>query len=142
VRSREMLEWRYKFAKLKRRLWIATVSKGSRLSAYAIFYRDDNSPDGLKRIRMVDFQALDQTTTLLPAMLDWILAQCRAEGIHIFECIGPGLELGAYIDWAAPHRRKLAGWMFFYRAADPVLAAALAETGVWTPSLFDACADL
>src|SRR6185437_8658509 len=131
-----------KHARLKRRLWIATVSDGPDLAAYAVFHRNESPTHGLKRVRLIDFQSLDQTTTLMPPVLAWALNRCRREGIHMFECVGRWLDPGGFLDWAAPYRRKLATWIYYYRANDPALAASLADPGAWAPSLFDGDASL
>jgi hypothetical protein len=38
VRSREVLEWHFRYALLKNQLWILTVNNSSGLAAYSIFY--------------------------------------------------------------------------------------------------------
>jgi len=142
IRSREVLEWHFKYALLKNRLWIATVVDGVRLSGYAIFDRRDNAKFGLKRIRLVDYQSLDGTTALLGPMLSWALKKCRDEGIHMLEDVGRWLEKGELIDKAAPYRRNLSAWTYVYRASNPNLAENLRKRRVWSPSLFDATASL
>jgi hypothetical protein len=142
VRSREVLEWHFKYALLKNQLWIVTVVDGARLAAYAIFDRRDNPNFGLKRVRLVDFQSLDGTNTLLAPILSWALKKCRDEGIHMLENIGRFLEHGEFIDGVAPHRRKLSTWTYVYRANDPRLAEDLKDRQAWAPSLFDGSASL
>jgi hypothetical protein len=137
VRTREVLEWRFKYALLESRLWIATVVDNSRLAAYAIFDRQDSSAFGLTRMRLVDFQALDGSTALLEPLLCWALRKCRNAGIHMLEIVGRWLEKGEFIETVAPHRRKLESWRFVYRANHPSLATALRDPRTWAPSLFD-----
>lgn len=142
VRTREVLEWHYKSLLASNRLWIATVSDGSRLTAYAVFDRSDKSAIGLKRVRLVDFQSLDgDTATLLP-LLSWALEKCRAEGVHVLEHFGRWLEKGGLLDTIAPYRRRLPSWIYVYRANAPGLAERLRDPRVWAPSLFDGDASL
>jgi len=142
VRTREVLEWRFKYALLESRLWIATVVDNGRLAAYAIFDRQDSSAFGLTRMRLVDFQALDGSTALLEPLLCWALRKCRIAGIHMLEIIGRWLEKGEFIESVAPHRRKLESWRFVYRANNPSLAMTLRDPHTWAPSLFDGDAAL
>ncbi len=41
------------------------------------------------------------------------------------------------LDQYAPYRRKLPSWSYYYRAADPALAAEMAKAEAWDPSGFD-----
>jgi len=142
VRSRQVLEWHYRYALLQNRLWIATIRDGPRIAAYAIFDRRDNSNIGLKRVRLVDFQSLDGTTALLESLLSWALRKCRHEGIHMLENIGAWLGNGELIDRLAPHRRRLSAWTFVYRGANPGLSERLSDPAVWAATLYDASASL
>lgn len=142
VRTRQVLEWRFKHALLENRLWIATVADNTRLAAYAIFDRHDSSAFGLTRMLLVDFQSLDGSTALLEPVLCWALRKCRNEGMHVLQIIGRWLEKGEFIETAAPHRRKLESWRFVYRANNPRLAETLRDPRTWAPSLFDGDATL
>lgn len=142
VRTREILEWHFKYALLDNRLWIATVIDNSRLAAYAIFEQRDSRAFGLTRMRLVDFQSLDGTTALLEPLLCWALRKCRTEGVHMLEIVGCWLEKGAFIETVAPYRRKLESWRFLYRANNPSLATTLQDPRTWAPFLFDGDAAL
>jgi hypothetical protein len=142
VRTREMLEWHYKYALLNGRLWIVTVTDGPRLVAYATFERKDKPRFGLKRLSLIDFQSLDGSTALLSPLLSWALKKCQDEGIHVLENVGRWLEQGELIKTAAPHERKLPAWSYFYRTSNPKLAESLTDRRAWAPCLFDGDASL
>ena len=137
VRTREVLEWRFKYALLENRLWIATVVDSPRLVAYAIFDRLDSRTFGVTRMRLVDFQSLDGTTALLEPLLCWALVKCRSKGLHMLEIVGRWLEKGEFIETVAPHRRKLEAWRFMYRANNASLATTLRDPRACAPSLLD-----
>ncbi len=137
VRDRETLEWHFKHALLRNRIWILTVGSASRIEAYAIFYRDDNPKFDLKRMRLVDFQALNGGHHLLPTMLAKALHRCRAEGIHMLEVIGYCPEKRETVDAVIPYRRRLPSWMYFYRTRNRELGDLLKTAEVWDPSGFD-----
>ena len=142
VRTREQLEWHYKYALLDHRLWILTVVRGSRLLAYATFERRDRPESGLKRMTLVDFQSLDQSTTFLLPLLFRALRKCQEERIHVLESMGRWLAQGELMEVFAPYRRKLRAWSYFYRTNNPQLAESLKVPGTWAPSLYDGNASL
>ncbi len=142
VRTRDTLSWHFRYPLMRRNLWILTASKGARLVAYAIFDRSDNLPLGLKRVRLVDFQALNGSEEELGAALNWMLRKCRQEGIHVLETCGCWLDRPGLPRILAPYQRPLSSWMYYYRAIDKDLSEALADMDVWEPSSFDGDASL
>jgi hypothetical protein len=88
LRTREVLAWHFKYALRRNRLWIATIPDGRRLVAYAIFELTINPRSGLKRLRLVDFQSLDEGRAFITPLLAWALKKCRRAGIHILESTG------------------------------------------------------
>jgi hypothetical protein len=142
VRSREMLEWHFKHALARNRAWVLTISKGSSLMAYGIFFRQDNPAHALTRMRLVDFQVLGGNTDLLRPILCHALSRCRREGIHMLEAIGFSAEKQQVIESLAPHARNLSSWRYFYKAGNRPLAETLKNPAVWDPSCFDGDASL
>jgi len=139
VRSQEALAWHFKFALQRGAAWIYTVESNSGLAAYATFLRHDYHPIGLTRMRLADFQCLEQDRApdLLMAMLQAALARCRQESIHMLELVGLAPELEKSLERASPHRRPLSSWLYFYKAGNPSLATKLKNPAAWEPSLFD-----
>lgn len=139
VRSREVLEWHFKSALLQNAAWVYAVKGNSTLAAYAVFLRQDNPEFGLTRVRLADFQCLDQeeAPALLTGMLQVAFDRCRQESIHMFEVIGLAAHLEKEVERAYPERRQLLNWMYCYKARDPVLAQKLKSAAVWEPTLFD-----
>ena len=139
VRSREALEWHFRFPLLQNGAWIYTVEGAAGLAAYSVFLRQDNLETGLKRVRLADFQCGEQERApdLLAAMVQAALDRCRQESIHMLELIGLAPELERKLEGLSPHRRVLPNWLYFYKANDPSLAERLKNAAVWEPSLFD-----
>ena len=142
VRRREVLEWHFKHALLGNRLWIVTAVDGHRLVAYAIFEKSVHPRSGFKRVTLIDYQSLEDGTSMLEPLLSWTLRRCRSEGVHMLEHTGRWMEKGQFIETAAPYRRKLPTWTYFYHANNPELRGLLNSKQVWTPSLFDSDATL
>ena len=142
VRTREVLEWHFKYALLGNRLWIVTAVDGPRLVAYAIFEKSVNPRSGFKQVNLVDYLSLEDGTSMLEPLLAWTLRRCRSEGVHVLEHTGRWMEKGEFIETAAPYRRKLGTWSYFYHTNNPELRVLLNSRQVWTPSLFDGDATL
>lgn len=143
LRTSETLAWHYKLANIENRLWISVIGDKTP-DAYAIFERRDPvyGDSALKRVRLADFQSLDGSPALLPAMLDWAIQRCRREGIHFLEVTGRWIPKGDLIDTLAPYHRALSSWTFYYSAKNPDLTERLKQPGVWAPTLFDGEATL
>ena len=142
VRTREALEWHFKYALRDNKAWIVTAGKGSGFNAYAVFRRYDNPRFGLQRMRLVDFQTLDGNMACLVPMLAWALRRCRREGIDMLESIGFSGEKWSIVSDCAPYKRKLPSWLYFCKVRDERLARKLANPTVWDPSQFDGDASL
>jgi hypothetical protein len=139
VRSREVLEWHFKFALQQNWAWIYTVPSDSGLAAYAIFRRHDYDQIGLTRMRLVDFQCLDQerAADVLEALLQAAMERCQRQCIHMLEVVGLPPTLEKRLEAASPHRRSLSSWLYYYRTSNSSLAEKLKSANVWEPSLFD-----
>ena len=137
ARTRETLEWHFRYALMRNEAWILCIYEQSRLLAYSIFYRQDNTKLGLKRVRLADFQTIEDDDSLLLAMVSCALDRCRKTGIHMLEIIGIRPEKAQVIAKLAPHRRKLPAWLAFYKANQPQLMESLKETKHWHLSCFD-----
>ena len=139
VRSRETLEWHFKFPLRDNSAWIYTIEGDGGLAAYAVFLRQDRRQVGLRRVCLADFQCLEQerAPAFFMAMLETAFERCRQESIHMLELIGLTPSLEEIAGRASPHRRQLASWMYFYKARDRVLGERLTSPEVWEPSLFD-----
>jgi hypothetical protein len=142
VRTRETLTWHFRDALIQQNAWILTASTGSRLVAYAVFDRQDKPAFGLRRIRLVDFQAIDGCQDALRSALLRMLHKCRRERIHVLEVMGSWLGRPEFPQVLPPHHRPLASWTYYYKANDPDLHEVLKNPAVWAPSSFDGDASL
>ncbi|HLI85953.1 MAG TPA: hypothetical protein VKV17_18710 [Bryobacteraceae bacterium] len=134
ARDAATLAWHYQPGQARQNAWIVTASQGSRLRAYAIFVRRDQQRLGLRRMRLADFQALEEGAEAFQAILDRAIARCKAEGIHMLE------DVGCFSDrlgFPAPHRRKLEAWAFYYKALSAGLIGTLADPARCDPTAFE-----
>lgn len=137
VRSREVLKWHFGPSLASGGIWVLTAAASGTMEAYAIFQRRDEPRYGLKRMRMVDFQAFERRDEYCAAIVRRASEECRAQGIHVLEHVGCGLEKTRIFEQAAPYRRQLPSWSFFYLANNPELASHLSKPEAWAPSSYD-----
>jgi hypothetical protein len=136
VRDGRTLAWHFAIPLRRRQLWIYTASRNGLLRGYCVLKRQDSS-QGLRRMRLVDFQSLEPNADLLPDFLHAALSRCAAEGLDMLELVGRGVPKMRAFDDFAPYRRKLPNWSFYFQAADPALQETLQAPAVWDPSEYD-----
>jgi hypothetical protein len=141
ARDSRTLAWHYAVPMRQGRLWIFTAVRNGLLRAYCVLNRQDRK-QGVRRMRVIDYQTLESDVDLLPELLQAALARCAAEGFYVLEHLGCGLPKTRSFDDFAPYRRKHPNWPFYYRAADPALAAELRRPEAWEPSTYDGDASI
>ena len=92
--------------------------------AYAIFDRADIQ--GLKRVRLIDFQALEGAGEALASFVARMLQEGRRTGVHVLESNAYPLERWGDPRRVAPYRRTLDAWRYYYKATSGELREALA----------------
>lgn len=142
TRTRETLDWHFKYALLRDEAWIVCITDGSRLLAYSIFYCQDNAKFGLKRVRLADFQCLTDDNSLLLPILCAALERCRCDGIHMLEVAGLCPAKTQVIEKLGPYQRKLSTWYAFYKANGALISECLRDPKAWDLSWFDADSSL
>ena len=151
-RTAQALTWHFGSPLRKGRLWIFTAARQGKLRAYCTMTRQDHAfrlpalphgdTQGLRGMRLVDYQSIESEVDFLPAFLDAALERCAAEELYILESLGRGVPKMRVVDECAPYRKNLENWKFFYRAAEPTLHAALSDSTRWDPSSYDGDASL
>lgn len=137
VRNCESLHWHFKYALARKDAWVVTVCDEDRISAYAVFCRQDNPLFRLSRIRLIDFQSLDGTADRLRPMLLLALERCQQEGIHMLEAVGFSGGKQQTIEEMAAYHRELSSWRYFYKADEQYLKSSLAQSRVWDATCYD-----
>lgn len=142
VRSLTALRWHFRALAESESMWVLGAFRDLKLVAYAVFDRRDNAANGLRRIRLIDAQALSGNAPAVKSMLAWMLAECRRAGIHVLEVPGAWLERLRGTGVSAPYRRPTASWTQYYKATNESLARELENPAVWAPSSFDGDASI
>jgi hypothetical protein len=146
-RSADALAWHFAAPMRERRLWILTASRNGKLLAYCTFTRQDhgfrlpalphNDTQGIRGMRLVDYQSIDTEVDFLSAFLHAALERCTEEDLYVLEMLGSGVPKMRIVDDCAPRRKRLENWKFYYRAADSALDAELRRPECWDPSGYD-----
>ncbi|HUA15089.1 MAG TPA: hypothetical protein VMG31_07315 [Verrucomicrobiae bacterium] len=137
ARDRETLQWHFRRSATAKGLWIYTHETRGRLTSYAVFQRQDKSEVGLTRVRLVDFQSLDQSLPGLDVIVAAALERAKAQGVQMLEVIGFAGGLRERLEQMAPFRRKLPSQLFYYKAVAKDLRAPLADSAAWQPGSYD-----
>ena len=140
VRDRAALAWRFDKPLRDGNAWVlASNDDSGKLAGYAVFLRQDSPDINLRRMRLVDFQSVGNGATFLRSAIEYSLARCHDERVHVLEVIGFGTVRKRQIEKLAPYQRQLPSWMFWYKAADrlPELAGTLEDPALWDPCTYD-----
>jgi len=136
-RGTRWLKWHFKNAIAENKLWIFTCRNQGKLQSYALFLRHDTPELDLTRVRLVDYQSLDESSSSLGSMIDLAICKCREAGIHMLESIGFDQKKRAILESKHPLRRKLPSWTFFFKANEASLMSELTQAANWDPCLYD-----
>ena len=137
IRDQNHLDWHFKYALNQKKIWIFAVEQDSDIASYAIFLRQDNPDIGLNRIRLVDFQTLNDDARDLTDMIYFAVKKCKAEGIHLLETIGFNEDKRLFLKKSSAYKRKWPSWPFLYKAGEAGLSRELNDPSVWDPSFYD-----
>ncbi len=135
ARDSATLAWHFAMPMRNSRLWILTASRNRQLRAYAVFERKDTGQE-LRRMRLVDYQTIEQDTDLLEDLLAAALRRCVAEDVCVLDKSGLGLPKMRVFDESAPYRRKQP-WPFWYRICTSAFDAELRQPQFWEPTEYD-----
>jgi hypothetical protein len=136
ARDSKSLMWHFGVPLRRGKVWILTASRNGLLRAYCVL-KLKHYEIGLRRMQLVDYQTVDASDDLLPALIRRALHQSALAECDILEHVGCNLPKMRQIDALAPYRRAIPSWPYFYTAPDPALATELKEPAAWDPSTYD-----
>jgi hypothetical protein len=136
ARDSRSLAWHYAIPLRQGRLWVFTAARNGLLRAWCVLKREDRR-EGVRRMRLIDYQSVEPDADLLPLLLRAALKRCATEDIWVLEHLGCALPKMRSLDRCAPYRRKLPCWPYYFHTVDPALAAELMKAEAWDASAFD-----
>jgi hypothetical protein len=137
VRDSQTLNWHFDGTIRSGQLQIYIATRGRLLLGYCVLSPYSYSQLGLRSLRIVDYQTIEEDTDLLPGLLRTVLERRGVNGVHILETLGCGIPKMRTFEQFARARSTKASWSFYYRATDPELEVELRNAEVWDPSGYD-----
>ena len=117
-------------------LWTVTTVRDGLIRAYAVL-KIHLRPQGLRTMKLVDYQTLEPDVDLLPGLVKLALRRAAAENCPFLEHHGCGLPKLRAFDVIAGYRTAKPSWSFYYYTEDPILEQRLADPATWDPSEYD-----
>jgi len=142
IRDQAYLDWHFRYALAQKKIWIFVAEQDSKITSYAIFLRQDNPEIGLNRVRLIDFQTIEDDFSILQDMIFFGIKKCKEEGIYVLEIIGFNENKRTCLKKCLPYKRKLLSWPFLYKAKDNLLSEELNNPQVWDPCFYDGDASI
>lgn len=136
VRTRAVLDWRFRADIEAGRAAILATEAGGDLSGYTVLLRRPGSDLGMSLYDVADLQAAGDDPAVLRDLLLAAVDLAREEGVHAVKLMtgtpakrGPAVSL-------KPYTYELPFWQLYYRAS-PDLKPLLGSADAWDFSLFD-----
>ncbi len=141
VRTRAVLEWRYRAELRERRASILIAERAGRLSGYAVLTSrpdsDAAAEGGMSLCDVADLQAAGDDPATFRDLLLACICSAREDGRDAVKFMTgtPAKRLPA--ERLHPISYQMPFWQQYFQAGSPELAAALAGADAWDFSLFD-----
>lgn len=136
-RSAATLRWHFQVPGHNGSVRVLCCRRRGRLVGYAIVRNDFERPGGLKRTLIADLLVHHDDLEVVRALLVASFGEARHFKSHILEVIGFPPEIRQAFREAKPYVRRLPACPFYYRASDPALHRALADSSVWYAGPYD-----
>lgn len=137
VRSRAMLEWRFRSQLRCGKIAIVVLERGAALRGYAILVRRDDSDLGMALYDVADIQAAHDDPVTFRDLLLGSIRIARDEGVDAVKFMTGTPAKRAPADALQPYTYRLPIWQLYFKAATPELSAALSTADAWDFSVFD-----
>lgn len=136
VRTRALLEWRFRGELRDGRLAIVVAERGRTPVGYALLVRRSGSDFGMDLYDVADIQAAGDEPATIRDLLLGSIGVAREDGVDAVKLLTgtPAKRLPA--ERLRPYTYTLPSWQQYFQAS-PELAAALATPDSWDFSLFD-----
>jgi hypothetical protein len=134
-------QWGHPAAASRQAVILAMESAGV-LNGYAVVIREDSVRYGLKRARIVDLIARDDSAVTLRALIGAAYQHAREQRVHVLDMVGFPSSVRAVALDLRPLTAPLAAVPFWYRTVNRELGAALAGATAWYASPCDGDAAL
>jgi hypothetical protein len=136
VRTRAVLEWRFRTELRGGKAAIIVAERGATLLGYAVLVRRSGDDLGMELRDVADIQATGDDPATLRDLLLGSIRIAREQGADAVKFMSGTPAKRAPADALRPYTYRLPIWQLYYRAASE-LSAALSTADKWDISVFD-----
>jgi hypothetical protein len=136
VRSRAVLEWRFRSDLAAGRVAVLGAGSGGDLSGYIVLVRRPEQELGMSLYDVADLQAVADDPAVYRDLLISAVQLAREDGVDAVKLLTGTPAKRAPSEALRPHSYQLPLWQLYYRAAH-WLRPALVSADAWDFSLFD-----
>jgi hypothetical protein len=137
VRSRAVLEWRFRNEFRDGRAVLLAAERGDALLGYAILVRREGSELDMNLYDVADIQAVGDDPSTIRDLLAGSIRIAKREGADALKFVSGTPAKRSQAVALHPHTYSLPVWQLYYKAASSELASKLTEADAWDFSLFD-----
>lgn len=141
-RSAAMLRWHFEIPGQKGTTRILACYRRGDLAGYAVIRNEMERRNGLRRTLMADLMARQDDAEVVRALFVAAFEHARLAESDILEVVGFPQNVRRILSESKPYVRKLPACPFYYRANDPLMHAALADSSAWYACAYDGDATL
>lgn len=136
VRTRAVLEWRFRAELASGRAYIVAAEEGGRLSGYAVMVRRQGTELGLELCDIADLQALRDEPSIIRDLLLASVKIAREARVDAVKFMTGTPVKRSPAESLRPYRYRLPFWQQYFKAS-PELKAVLTAPENWDISLFE-----
>jgi hypothetical protein len=137
VRTREVLEWRFRAEIRERRIAIVAAERGATLLGYAVLVRRAGSELGMEMYDVADVQATGDDPAIVRDLLLGSIEIARADKMDALKFVTGMPARRRPAEQLRPWTYRLPFWQQYFQTATPELATALSSADAWDFSVFD-----
>lgn len=137
VRTRAVLEWRFRVELRDGRAAIVVAEQGATLLGYAVLVRRQGLELGMSLYDVADLQAAGDDPSIMRDLLLGSIEIARKEGVDAVKFMSGTPAKRTPADALRPYTYRLPLWQQYFKASSPELAAELSTADAWDFSLFD-----
>lgn len=136
-RSAATLRWHFEIPGCQGAIRILRCRRGKDMVGYAAVRDDIERSSGLRRSLIADMLAEKDDFEIVRVLLVAAFTAARRAKNDILETIGFPQAIRHVLEESKPYHRKLPACPFYYRASNPELHRALADSSSWYACAFD-----
>ena len=137
VRTKAVLEWRFRAELRERRIAIAAAESAGTLLGYAVLIRRPGSDLEMEMYDVADLQVAGDDPVIIRDLLLGSLQIARDDGVDALKLVTGMAARRLAAEQLKPWSYQLPFWQQYFKTAAPEVSAALSTADAWDFSVFD-----